>query len=373
MRKFISRITGRHWSFLPTGLSLAVLLIVFWFFNQSYLAPSKGLVASLLENPLPTFVLILLGAYVAASLSGEFRIKAPLTIEPLVLALAGGFVAGAGAMIAEMSIHSVVLFSLAGVFTLPAFLIVKGWIYIAVMTLGGLVGARLLVLILVRTGRAEREVRLPVSWRVRAESPKGLYVAGGLLGIGLLAAGLAPLAAAEKTGLLLAMVLLALFGFVAERGTVCLSSMLKEWFISHSAYVWRSVLFTIMCLALLYQAGLSLGLYEPIAIEATITSPVLLLTGSFLMGFGFVFADGCFIGSLWKAAQGNLVNVAGLVGLLVGMGMVLAGRKIVPLAPEPTNVPNQLAAVASPWLWLAIMWAAGLLALFVFRPKRYRY
>jgi len=369
----MKKVISRHWSFLPTGLGLAVLLIVFWFFNQSYLAPAKGAVAATLENPLPTFALILLGAYVAASLSGEFSLKAPLTVEPLVLALAGGFVAGAGAVIAEMSIHSVVLFSLAGVFTLPAFLIVKGWVYIAAMALGGLVGARLLVLVIVRTGRGQRELKLPVAWRVRAESRKGLFVVGGLFAAGLVAASLAPLAAPEKLGLMLAMVLLALFGFVAERGTVCLSSMLKEWFISHSAYVWRSVLFTIMCLALLYQAGLSLRLYQPIALEDSISNPALLLVGSFLMGLGFVFADGCFIGSLWKAGQGNLVNVAGIAGLLVGMGMLQAARKLVPLAPVPTEIPNHLDTIARPWLWVGILWAAGLLALFVFRPKRYRY
>ena len=369
MRKVFSR----HWPFLPTGIALAALLIAFWFFNQSYLAPAKSTVASVLENPLPTFLLILLGAYVAARVSGEFSLKAPMSFEPLVLALAGGFIAGAGAVIAEMSIHSVVLFNLAGVFTLPAFLIVKGWVYIAVMVLGGLVASRLLVLVIVRTARQRRELKVPAVWRVRAESRTGLYVAGGLFAVGVVVVWLVSLALTEKLGLLLAMVLLALFGFVAERGTVCLSSMLKEWFISHSAYVWRSVLFTIMCLALVYQVGLSLNLYEPIALESTISNPALLVAGSFLMGFGFVFADGCFIGSLWKAAQGNLINVVGIVGLLMGMGVFQVAKKLFSLATVTTDVPNHLATIASPWLWLAVLWVVGLVVLIVFRPRRYGY
>ena len=172
------------------------------------------------------------------------------------------------------------------------------------------------------------------------------------------------------------MVLLALFGFVAERGTVCMSSMLKEWFISHSAYVWRSVLFTIMCLALFYQVGLQLDLYEPIVVDSFVTAPGLLVAGSFLLGFGFIFADGCFIGSLWKAGQGNVVNVVGLLGLIIGLGgadfvKVTLGIKN-PVATAGF-IPNYLNSVMSPVLFLVVPWTTGLLLLFLFRQPRYRY
>ena len=102
----MKRILTRHWSYVPTGLILAALLIVFWFFNQSYLAPSKSTVAIFLENPLLTFALIIFGAHIGAFISGEFSIKTPMTYEPLFLSLAGGFIVGVGAVIAEMSIHS---------------------------------------------------------------------------------------------------------------------------------------------------------------------------------------------------------------------------------------------------------------------------
>ena len=179
----------------------------------------------------------------------------------------------------------------------------------------------------------------------------------------------------ERTGLVLAMLLLVLFGLVAERGTICMSSMLKEWFISHSAYVWRSVLFTIMCLALLYQAGQQLSLYEPIELESYVPTPGLLVAGSFLMGFGFIFADGCFIGSLWKAGQGNVINVVGIIGLLMGIGASQVGKAVL---GGPTNVagsliPSYLSSVMSPLLFLIVLWVAGIFLLVIFKQKRYRY
>jgi uncharacterized membrane protein YedE/YeeE len=372
----MKRILARHWSYVPTGPALAALLIIFWFFNQSYLAPGKGTVAQFLENPMLTFGLIIFGAHIGASLSGEFGVKIPMTFEPLVLALAGGFIAGVGAVIAEMSVHSVVLFNLAGVFTLPAFMVTKGWIYGAFMVLGGLAASKLLVLIIPKTARLKREISVPEILRSRRNHRIVFFSLVALFAISVLIVMVLPqLTYSERTGLVLAMLLLVLFGLVAERGTICMSSMLKEWFISHSAYVWRSVLFTIMCLALLYQAGGQLSLYEPIEVESYVPNPGLLVAGSFLMGFGFIFADGCFIGSLWKAGQGNVINVVGIIGLLMGIGASQVGKSVL---GEPTNVagsliPSYLSSVMSPLLFLIVLWVAGIFLLVIFKQKRYRY
>ena len=364
----------RHWSFLPTGVTLAVLLILLWFFNQSYLSPAGGTTASFLEDPVPTFGLIVFGSYVAAMLSGEFSVKMPLTVEPLVLAFAGGLTAGVGSVVAGMSVHSTILFNVAGVFVLPAFMIAKGWIYIAFMVLGGAAGSKLLVLSTLRMGRYKREIVLPGA--LKSERNQRVLFHG----VALLVAAAVVLtlflhrSGNEKTGLVLAMVLLALFGFAVERGTVCMSSMLKEWFISRSAYVWKSVLFTIMCLSLFYQIGLQLNLYEPIVVDSVVSSPFLLAGGSFLLGFGFIFADGCFIGSLWKAGQGNVVNTVGIGGLLAG----IAGSEFVKTASNghastAIGMSNYLTSLVSPLFLLIFLWIAGLLLLSLFKQQRYRY
>ena len=365
-----------HWPFPLTGAVLAVVLALFWLFDQRYLEATRGPAASLLESPLPTFALIVFGAYVAAASAGEAGVRLPLTFEPLVLALAGGAVFGAGAVVAGMSVHSTVLFNLAGVFTLPAFMITKGWIYVVFMIAGGAVASRLLVLVTVRTGRLKRELVIPAFLEGRQARRAGLAGFLAVVGVSSALVLALPRAGAERAALAAAMLLLVVFGFVAERGTVCMSSMLKEWFVSRSGYVWKSVLFTVMCLAVLYQAGLWLGLYDPVALEQDVSAPLLLVAGSLLLGFGFVFADGCFIGSLWKAGQGNVVNMAGIVGMLVGIGAAEAAKAALAgggPALLSTAVPNYLTAVVSPAVLLALLWAAGLVLFRVFRGERYRY
>lgn len=372
----MKKILARHWSYVPTGSGLAALLMIFWFLNQSYLAPGKGTVAQFLENPMLTFGLIIFGAHIGAFISGEFSVKVPMTYEPLVLSLAGGFIAGIGAVIAEMSIHSVILFNLAGVFTLPAFMITKGWIYAVFMVLGGLAGSKLLVLIILKTAPSKKEVSVPEILGSRRNHQIMFYALVAFFAISvLLVLLLQQLTYPEKTGLVLAMLLLTLFGFIAERGTICMSSMLKEWFISHSAYVWRNVLFTVMCLALLYQAGLQLSLYEPIKLERYVPNLGPLVVGSFLMGFGFIFADGCFIGSLWKAGQGNVINLVGIIGLLIGIGSSGFDKAmLVKLTGVSTNfIPNYLSSGMSPLLFLIVLWVAGTLLLMVLKQKRYQY
>jgi hypothetical protein len=85
------RILYKHWPYLPTGLSLAALLIIFWFFDQTYLGANAGRVTQILENPILTFGLIIFGAYSGAFISGEFSVKIPLNFAPLVMAVVGGF------------------------------------------------------------------------------------------------------------------------------------------------------------------------------------------------------------------------------------------------------------------------------------------
>jgi hypothetical protein len=367
----MTRPAGRHWSHVPAGLALSLLLIVFWYFGH-YLTPGRGGVAGFLENPLPTFALVTYGAFVAAHLAGEFSIKVPLTFEPLLLALGGGVLAGAGSVVAGMSVNSAVLFNLAGVFTLPAFMITQGWLYVVFMIAGGALGSRLLVVATLKMGHLQREIILPRALTIGSRRPLFTIMAA-LFAVALAAAVLFPGAGASRAGIVLAVCFLVAFGFVVERGTVCMSSMLKELFISHSAYVWRTVLFTVMCLALFYRLGLQWGLYSAISTEAAVSEPLLLAAGSFLMGFGFIFADGCFIGSLWKAGQGNVVNLVGAVGLVAGIGAGRLMESAIPRLTPGTAIPNDIGSRLSPWLLVGLLWVVGLGLLWRFKPTRYRY
>jgi hypothetical protein len=99
--------------------------------------------------------------------------------------------------------------------------------------------------------------------------------------------------------------------------------------------------------------------------------------GSFLMGAGFIFADGCFIGSLWKAGQGNIINVAGIFGMLTGIGVFQIGIRSYLVTPENNFgsglIPNYLNCFVSPLWFLVILWVLGFVFLVFFKHKRYNY
>jgi hypothetical protein len=366
----------KHWSYLVTGPVLGGLLILFWFFNQKFLTVEGSPALGILENPVLTFGMIILGAFASAFIAGEFSIKTPVTYGPLGLAFIGGIMMGIGAGLASMSVHSIVLFNLAGIFNLCAFMVAKGWIYALCMIAGGYAGSKLFLLLIERSGYIKKDFYIPERFLSR-EFPKKLliYALSFLTCLVFLVILFSRVSPGEKTGFVAGLFFLLIFGVVAERGTVCMSSMLKEWFIGSSAYVWRSVLFTVMWLAAFYTLGLGLNLFQPFQAERCVHELGLLAAGSFLMGAGFIFADGCFIGSLWKTAQGNVVNLFGLIGMLLAMGGMQPLIKSFAASPgQPRScIPNYLSAVLPLPVLVIILWVAGMLLLVLNRLKHYRY
>jgi hypothetical protein len=86
------------------------------------------------------------------------------------------------------------------------------------------------------------------------------------------------------------------------------------------------------------------------------------------------YADGCFIGSLWKAGQGNVVNVIGILGLLIGIGSSGFVKKATGINDAASiNIPNYLSSVINPLYFLMFLWVTGILLFFFFRQSRYRY
>ena len=369
---------SRHWSYLITGPALAFLLIVFWYFNQTYLSQERSPIVLLLENPILTFGLIIFGAFISSFIFGEYSIKTPVTYEPLFYSFLGGLVMGIGAVMAAMSVHSVILFNLAGIFNLTAFMITKGWIYAVFMILGGLIGSKLLMSLTVKTRHLRKEFYIPKWLTIKRNQSVIFYVLISVFFLFVIAVLLfSKLSLMERAYFSLALLLLIIFGIIVERGTICMSSMLKELFMTHSAYVWRSVLFTIMWLALFYQIGLKLSLCQSIKLESNIQNLDYLIIGSFLMGLGFIFADGCFIGSLWKAGQGNVINIFGIFGMLIGMGgsQVVMDRimKANQVVASQSAISNHISSIINPTLFLVLMWIIGTVMFIVFRPKHYKY
>jgi uncharacterized membrane protein YedE/YeeE len=341
------------------------------------LTANKSVITSVLENPLLTFGLITFGAFFSAFIFKEFSLKFPLTYEPFIFAIFGGFLMGFGAVVASMSTHSVVLFNLAGIFTLTAFMVTKGWLYAIFMVCGGFIGSKLLVFFTLRSRSLKKEINFGHSQYLLTVKYIFFYFSLAAFIIFMLAVILfSRLALHERIGLVVTFLFLIIFGMVTERGTICMSSMLKEWFISHSSYIWRNVLFTIMLLALMYQLGLLFNLYGPVSVEKYISNPLLLMLGSFLMGVGFIFADGCFIGSLWKAGQGNVINMIGIAAMLLGIfsaQILFNNATLKNTITASGGIPNSLTALIKPLWFIMLLWFLGVLLLVVFKPKYYNY
>jgi uncharacterized membrane protein YedE/YeeE len=253
-------------------------------------------------------------------------------------------------------------------------MITKGWVYMAFMILGGFAGSKLLVFLTLKTGSLKKNFFIPKVLTTKRNQKIIFYLFISLfIFFMLLVVLFSKLGTFEKLTFVFTCMFLILFGLIVERGTICMSSMLKEWFISRSAYVWRSVLFTIMCLALLYQIGLKLSLYKGIELERYVNNLDLLIAGSFLMGFGFIFADGCFIGSLWKAGQGNVINMFGIFGMLMGIAVSQMSINTIMPKNRVSIMPNYLSAMIDPFMFLLVLWCLGVLLFIIFKPARYRY
>ncbi len=360
-----------------TGPVLAFFLITFWCLNQGPFSEGKSPVTALLESPLLSFGFICMGAFISSFIAGEFSIRIPLTFEPFVYAFAGGLIMGVGAAFAAMSVHSVVLFNLAGIFILTSFMLTKGWIYVFFMIAGGFFGSWFFRLVILRTGALQRQIVLPEAMASKKNQTILFYGLTGVLALFVLAVGFfSVLPSGQKKGFVSVVFLLVVFGIIVERGTICMSSMLKEWFLARTAYVWRNILFAVMFLALFYQLGLKTGMFFPLKTEPFVHHILWLMGGSFLMGLGFIFADGCFIGSLWKAGQGHVVNLAGILGLLLGSGVtqfILNRSFSQDNGYDFIQIPGEMGGFISPWMFLSVLWIVGMLVLFFFRSVRYDY
>jgi len=141
-----------------------------------------------------------------------------------------------------------------------------------------------------------------------------------------------------------------LFGFVVERGTICMSSMLKEWFISRSAYVWRSVLFTVMCLALLYQTGLHYTSTTRLWVENYVQAPNFWFSALFSWVSDLSLPTDVSSAVYGKPERGISLTWSGIFGLLGGIGLSQIAKTI--FVKESTLssslIQNHLTSILSP-------------------------
>lgn len=166
-----------------------------------------------------------------------------------------------------------------------------------------------------------------------------------------------------------------LFGFFLERSDLCGASAFSEVVVMRD---WRKffgiwiVIIVSMC-AFALGDGLGLISLNPKPLYWANT-----LVGGIIFGVGIVLAGGCISGVLFKAGQGNMNSMAGLVAIPVGIAAVLYGplrgsnqllhTKVVKTMNG--DVPTLSTVTGIPYGLLALIFAAVTLLLIFFFIRR---
>ncbi len=270
-----------------------------YFNNLIGLGPLLG-VKSELASPLMHRVAILdiclvLGAFSAALLSGQFRISRPPKLEYLWAALGGSFM-GIGASLAGGC-------TTGGFFTPVMFSSPAGWAMWAGLLAGAFIGLKLLLWTM-------EHIQWGMTAPARSEVPFGRssYTQAGFLVFLLVLWWSTHWLNSEDARLASrGMLILAGFGlgFTLHRSRFCFSRVFREPFMTGEGEMTKAM---ILALALGMPAGSLLlkgGTVDPyLAIPATFW--IGSLAGGLIFGVGMVFAGGCASGSLWRVGEGHV-------------------------------------------------------------------
>lgn len=269
-----------------------------WFNNAIGLGQVLGL-KSELENPLIhrislMNITLVLGAFAAALLAGQFRINRPPKLEYVTGAF-GGALMGIGAALAGGC-------TTGGFFTPLTFASPAGWAMWAGLLAGAFVGLKALLWVMehISWGGTAPEVKVSP---LRRYSP----IAGvAVLSLILLWAGewfTSDDARFASRGI----IILSGFalGFILHRSRFCFSRVFREPFMTGEGTMTKAM---ILALALSIPVGsllLQKQTVDPyLAIPATFWLGSVL--GGLIFGFGMIFAGGCASGSLWRVGEGHL-------------------------------------------------------------------
>jgi uncharacterized membrane protein YedE/YeeE len=270
-----------------------------YFNNLIGLGPVLG-IKSELESPLMNRIAILdiclvIGAFSAALLSGQFRISRPPKLEYLWAALGGSFM-GIGASLAGGC-------TTGGFFTPVMFSSPAGWAMWVGLLAGAFIGLKLLLWTM-------EHIQWGMVAPPRSEVPFGrsYYTLAGFLVILLVLYWATSWFHSEDTRLVSrAVLILAGFGlgFTLHRSRFCFSRVFREPFMTGEGEMTKAM---ILALALGVPAGSLLlkgGMVDPyLAIPATFW--IGSVVGGLIFGIGMVFAGGCASGSLWRVGEGHV-------------------------------------------------------------------
>lgn len=270
-----------------------------WFNNLIGLGPILG-IKSDLPDPLMhrislMDITLVIGAFTAALLSGQFRISRAPKLEYVWGALGGTFM-GIGASFAGGC-------TTGGFFTPLLFSSPTGWVMWAGLLVGAVIGLKLLLWTMEN-----------ISWGMvappRSDVPplRKYYGLMAIIVIGLVLYWVSSwYLSGDKRLVARGIIILAGFGlgFTLHRSRFCFSRVFREPFMTGEGTMTKA-----MILALALGIPISSVLLQGKTIDPYLPIPATFWLGSALggliFGIGMVFAGGCASGSLWRVGEGHV-------------------------------------------------------------------
>ncbi len=270
-----------------------------WFNNFIGLGPLLG-IKNELQSPLLHRISLMdltlvIGAFCAALLAGQFRINRPPPLEFVTGAL-GGSLMGIGASLAGGC-------TTGGFFTPLTFASPAGWAMWAGLLGGAFLGLKALLWTMEHVGWGTAAPAMT------AASPlKRLYPLFGLAVFLLVAWWATRWFTSDDQRLASRGIIIAAgfaLGFILHRSRFCFSRVFREPFMTGEGTMTKA-----MILALVLGIPVSSLLLQQETVDPYLAIPATFWLGSVLggvvFGIGMVFAGGCASGSLWRMGEGHL-------------------------------------------------------------------
>jgi uncharacterized membrane protein YedE/YeeE len=270
-----------------------------WFNNAIGLGPLLGLKEEL-QSPLLhrislMDITLVIGAFCAALMAGQFRISRPPALE-FVTGAVGGALMGVGASLAGGC-------TTGGFFTPLMFASPAGWAMWLGLVAGAVLGLKALLWVMehVRWGTSAPAVTSP--------SPlKRFYPLFGVLVLGLMAWWATDWFNSDDKRLAGRGIIIVsgfALGFILHRSRFCFSRVFREPFMTGDGTMTKA-----MILALALGIPVTSLLLQNQAVDPYLAIPATFWLGSLLggviFGVGMVLAGGCASGSLWRMGEGHL-------------------------------------------------------------------
>jgi hypothetical protein len=336
-----------------------------YFNNLIGLGPLLGIPAQL-ESPLMhrislMDICLLLGAFSAALISGQFAINRPPKLE-YVWAAVGGSLMGIGASLAGGC-------TTGGFFTPLIHSSPAGWAMWVGLIVGAIIGLKLLLWTLENISWGmQAPAAIQVPGRLRA-----LYPLIGLTVVGLILLWSWQWYGADDTKLVTRATLVLCgfaIGFIMHRSRLCFARAFREPFMTAEGDMTKAMILAIAIGAPLGSIFFQKEILDPyLAIPATFWLGSIL--GGLIFGIGMIFAGGCASGSLWRMGEGHLklwvaVFFFSWIGSVASALLSKSGLTVAQMnfdLVEETRIGYQayLPALLDGWGWTYLVTAIALL------------